>query len=330
MTSSSLLPSTRDALIKHMPRRSFAKGETIRTQGAFARVMHFILSGEVEIDLDPTDTQSKKKTIGQYSPVGEIGFITGKAANANAIALTEIDALEIDDLSLANLAKEAPQAAADFSRYLAKVIDSRLIENEDEPLDFLANEGANIEVVLCKKSECVLAAQRLRYTVYCKELNRTSPYADNEKQILADDLDAHGALFVAYLDGQPVGTVRVNLARDGDLGVLENLYGMHSSRHHRQATSTITKFAILNEHRKGPTYGKLFEAIFTYLLDCSVEEFYIDGIPRVAKFYKLMGFRQCEEEFIHYENGHSIPMMLKLEDILTEKSKKLRRRIAGL
>ena len=330
MPSSSLLPSTRDALIKYMPRRSFAKGETIRTQGAFARVMHFILSGEVEIDLDPASAQVKKKTIGQYSPVGEIGFIIGKAANANAIALTDIDALEIDYLSLANLAKETPQAAADFSRYLAKIIDSRLIENDDEPLEFSANEGAKIEVVLCKSPECVLAAQHLRYLVYCKELNRKSPYADNKKQILADDMDDHGALFVAYLDGQAVGTVRVNLARDGDLGVLENLYNMHSSRHHRQATSTITKFAILNEHRKGPTYGRLFEALITYLLDSSVEEGYIDGIPKIAKFYKLLGFKQCGDEFIHYENGHSIPMVVNLDDLLTEKSKKLRRKIAGL
>ena len=49
---------------------------------------------------------------------------------------------------------------------------------------------SRVEVVLCRTHESLERAQKLRYDVYCKELARTSPYANSERGVIADALDA--------------------------------------------------------------------------------------------------------------------------------------------
>ena len=80
------------------------------------------------------------------------------------------------------------------------------------------------------------ARQLLRYEVYCGELGRHSPYADHDRKIIADELDAFGNTFVAAENGEIIGTLRSNVAADGPLGILEDLYGMRASGHHPHAT----------------------------------------------------------------------------------------------
>ena len=71
-----------------------------------------------------------------------------------------------------------------------------------------------IEVHLCRNKEMLERAKRLRYEVYCEELGRRSPYADHDKKVITDHLDATGHVFVAIEAGETIGTLRGNLSVD--------------------------------------------------------------------------------------------------------------------
>jgi predicted GNAT family N-acyltransferase len=152
----------------------------------------------------------------------------------------------------------------------------------------------------------------VRYDVYCGEFDRHSPYADHEQKTLIDNLDTNGASFLAMVDGRAIGTSRINLARHGELAGMPELYGMAASPHHPEKTCVITKYAIREPWRGGATYMRIFGAMATYLYQSRLSEIYIDCVPKLARFYATMGFRQCEAEFVHYENGLSVPMVLDI------------------
>ena len=82
---------------------------------------------------------------------------------------------------------------------------------------------------------------RLRYEVYCVELGRDSPFADHEARTISDSLDAFGNTFIAIEDSETIGTLRSNLSREGDLGHLQEVYGMRESLHHPEDFPLVGK-----------------------------------------------------------------------------------------
>lgn len=290
----------------------FEVGDVMRYQGGFASEMYFILDGAVEIRFERGDRPVKLQ-IGAGSIVGEIGYLTGRGATARVEALTSVRALAIDPASLRLLEIRFPREAAEFARHLAVVARSRQEENRDMLGDAMQDRGAaGMEVLMCNTPDLLLQAQRVRYDVYCGEFGRSSPNASHEDGTLIDDLDANGVSFLAVVDGVAVGTSRINLARDGELAGAPELYGMARSPHHPDKTCVITKYAIRERWRGGTTYMRIFGAMATFLATSRMNEIYIDCVPKLARFYATMGFRQCEAEFVHYENGLSVPMVLDI------------------
>jgi predicted GNAT family N-acyltransferase len=176
--------------------------------------------------------------------------------------------------------------------------------------DPTASSTAGIDVLLCQNNEMLESAQRLRYSVYCEELKRQSPYADPAKKIIADALDRTGHTFVAVEKGETIGTVRVNMCSEGPLGVLEALYGMRASKHHPQATAVCTKFIVKKSKRGGPTSLALISAVARYGMRHSIQEAYIDCVPALLPYYRAIGFTRVGDAFLHQENGPSYPMLL--------------------
>jgi len=244
------------------------------------------------------------------SPIGEISFLRGAPATATVTAKTRISALVIDDPTLIRI-EDNPELSAQVSRQLALIAEERSCENlvlDSTAKAFVSAPG--IEVLMCRNAEMLQRAQRLRYTVYCEELGRQSPYADHEKKIISDDLDKTGHTFIAVEKGDTIGTLRANLSREGPLGVLEELYGMSSSKNHPQSTAVCTKFIVKKSKRGGPTSIKLISAVAKYGIRNSIKETYIDCIPALLPYYKAIGFTVVGEAFLHRENGLSHPMML--------------------
>lgn len=290
---------------------TFKPGETLRVKNKHYGEMYLITEGAVEIYLEKPGEKPTIITRHRGSPIGEIGFLTGRPATALVKASQPTRAFVIDDDILTALERDQPEVAAALYRQLANVSEGRQSFN----LVFFSDpkqKALPVEVRVCRSPEMLLEAQRMRYEVYCGELGRTSPFADHEKKILADDLDATGYVLLAYEGDRPVGTLRLNSARDG-IGALEQIYGMASSPHHPDHTGICTKFIVRKSHRYSQASFKMMATSLDFGLRTGIKASFIDCIPSLLPFYMSLGFRQSAPAFLHRENGRSIPLMFDME-----------------
>ena len=286
----------------------FDSGTLLRQKGQHYRDMFLTTEGVVAVDLE-SGRGGAFLLSDPGTPVGEIGFLRGCPATAMVTARTTVGALMIDDVVMARLERERPALASELLHHLAETAVERTSFN----LTFASTVGAlvgarAVDVLMCRNSEMLEQAQRLRYDVYCGELGRNSPYADHDSKTIADDLDRFGNTFIALADGEIIGTLRSNLASEGPLGHLEDLYGMRNSPHHPHATAICTKFIVRRSRRGGPAAVKLISALSGFGVRSQVAECYIDCVPTLVPYYMAMGFTIVGPKFFHRENGPSYPM----------------------
>jgi CRP-like cAMP-binding protein len=300
-----------EALRSFCPAVRFKAGDILRHKGQHYSDMYLMVDGSVAVDRQLKGSP-EIVIAGCGSPIGEIGFLHGGPATATVTAKTATSALVIDDSTVASLEKHQPPLAVQVLRQLASIAEERMSDNLvlDSPAKAF-RAAPEISVLLCRNQAMLEKAQRLRYTVYCEELQRRSPYADHTKKIIADDLDIAGHTFIAIEKGETIGTVRLNLCSEGPVGILEELYGMGASKHHPAATAVCTKFIVKKAKRGGPTSLKLISALARYGMRSSVKETYIDCVPALLPYYKAIGFTVAGEPFFHRENGLSHPMVLE-------------------
>ena len=292
---------------------TFAAGENLRVKGLLSIDMYLITKGEVEISIDRA-AGAAPLTAGRGSPIGEIGFITGSPATATVTAKTDVGALYIDKPAWRTIEREMPQTAVAFYRELSEISEGRrsynlLFIDAEKKSD--ADKAA--EIVLCRRPDQLLEAQRIRYQIYCEELGRSSPYADPVKRTIADDLDTTGHVLLALENATPVATMRLNMARDGGLGILEELYCMTQSANHPAATGIVTKFIVKREHRLGAVAFKLMATAIEMAQRYGVKDCFMDCIPQLKPFFQSIGFAQAGPPFLHYENGRSHPLRLDID-----------------
>ena len=283
----------------------FEPGDILRQKGQYYRDMYVITDGCVDVD--------REIRRGAGSPIGEIGFLRGCPATSTVTARRTTRALVLDDPTLARLESEYPAVAAHLLRQLAKTAEERISESltwESAIRSYSSSHA--VQVYLCRNNDMLESAKRLRYEVYCKELERQSPYADHGKKIITDYMDDTGHVFIAVEGGETIGTLRGNAAAQGGLGVLEELYGMKASAHHPTATAICTKFIVKKSKRGGSAGMKLIAAMVRYGIRNHIKECYIDCIPALMPYYKAIGFTMAGPKFFHRENGPSYPLRLDL------------------
>jgi hypothetical protein len=288
---------------------SLRPGDVLRLKGQHYKEMYLVVDGRVDVDFRPGPVAAR--SVGAGAPIGEISFLRGCPAVATATARTAVTALVLDDATLAALERKQPALAARFLQALAEIAEERTSYD----LTFagataVAAPASPIEVQLCRTAELLNAARRLRYEVYCEELGRNSPSANHETRTLTDVLDDAAHVFVALEAQEVIGTLRLNLASEGPLGMIEELYGMHRSPHHPQATAVCTKFVVKKPRRRSPAALKLIGAVTRFIIRNHIEELYIDCIPALLPYYKALGFRVVGNRFLHPENGPSQPMVI--------------------
>ncbi len=301
-----------DALAKVARPAAFEDGEALRMKGVFASDILLITEGVVACIL--SEDSETHITVGAGDIVGEIGFLTGKGANATLRAIGAVSALSIDGSALGQLQRNDPKNAAEVLRHLALLMRDRIEENEDLlPVSDPSDSGA-FDILRCSTLDQLRTAQKIRYDVYCLEFGRSSPYADADEGTIIDDLDKAGTSFLAIHDGVAIGTVRINLGRESDFGPMAEIYGIADSQFDLEDASIVTKFAIREAFRGGSAYMRLFAAIAGFVHTTGAKSIFIDCNPKLARFYATMGFVRSAPDFLHYENGLSIPMVLDLQD----------------
>lgn len=292
----------------------FAAGERLRVKGLLSVDMYLLTDGEVDVSLDNGGEVPARFTAGRGSPIGEIGFLTGVPATATVTAKSGVSALYIDKSAWRTFEQRMPTLAVAFYRQLAEIAEGRqshnllLLENKGEPRPDRA-----MEIVLCRRPDQLFEAQRIRYRIYCEELGRTSPYADPVRRVIADDLDVTGHVLLALENGAPIATMRMNMSRDGGLGVLEDLYGMTQSAHHPQHTGVCTKFIVKKEQRFSQVAFKLMATAIEMAQRYEIKDCFMDCIPQLMPFFLPLGFVQSASPFLHQENGRSHPMRLDVD-----------------
>jgi len=293
-------------------RMRFKPGDVVRQKGQHYRDMYLMTCGEVAVDLG-AGNGSKPEIALAGGPVGEIGFLSGRAATATVTVRQAATALVLDDPSLDRIEREQPALAARLLHYLAETAEERTSFNLTvASLEGVAADESAIDVFLCRDEAMLAAAMRLRYEVYCVELGRDSPFADHEARTISDSLDAFGNTFVAIEDGETIGTLRSNLSREGDLGHLEDVYGMQQSPHHPEATAVCTKFIVRKSRRGSRAATRLISAMVGFGLRSGIKACYVDSIPDLLPYYRALGFTPSGRVFFHRENGPSHPMVLDL------------------
>ena len=290
---------------------SFKSNDVLRLEGRHYREMYLITCGEVTVDRQGGPAQLIN--VGAGSPIGEMSFLRGCPATATVTAKTDTEVLVIDDPTFSQLEDEHPALAAHLLQVLADIAEERTNDNLImAPSSTACGKAPEINVLLCRSKSMAERAERLRYEVYCLELGRDSPFADHQKKILSDKLDEQGYIFIAEEGGEVIGTLRLNLCREGSIGALEDLYAMRSSAHHPDATAVCTKFVIKKSKRRSPAAIKLLGAAARRAVESKIIECYIDCIPPLLPYYRAIGFRVAGPKFFHRENGPSCPMKVDI------------------
>jgi N-acyl-L-homoserine lactone synthetase len=290
------------------------RGDALREKGQFYTDMFLLLDGSIEVDFKGARPKKILTVPAGGLPIGEISFLRGVPATATVTASQPCRALIINDQVLHEVESWNAEAAVTLLRYLAEIEQERTSENLlFGAKSYLPNRGSAIEVRLCRNAGMLETAQRLRYRVYCEELGRKSPFADHQRKIITDEFDSFGHTFIALENERIVGTLRANIARDGSLGLAEELYGMRSSPHHPGATGICTKFIVEKSKRGSPVAMKLISAVVQYGLRREIKECYIDCVPTLLHYYRALGFKISGQKFLHRENGLSYPMVLDLD-----------------
>ncbi|WP_346913900.1 hypothetical protein [uncultured Roseibium sp.] len=303
-----------DKLAPYCGKRFFGNGDTLRLKGQHYRDMFVILEGTAWVELGGSYNGPGPIPVGAGSPVGEICFVQGLPATATVTAGSDLFALSLDDACLKRLTTERPDLVADLLRELAQTANERLSFNLSVTGGGAGLEGAaGINIILCRSEEQLRKARRLRYQVYCEELGRTSPHADRDNREISDGLDQTGFCFIAQKGGETIGTLRVNYACDGPLGGLETIYGMTASPQFPNHCGICTKFVVDKANRGGPTAMMLIAQAVQLGVRDGMHECYIDCIPSLTDYYRALGFEETAPEFLHSENGLSIPMKLNLQ-----------------
>ncbi|MFZ1813193.1 MAG: GNAT family N-acetyltransferase [Rhizobiaceae bacterium] len=291
----------------------YGDDDVLRIRGHHYRDLLLIMRGHAIVSLAASGGATQTVTVGAGQPIGEFGFLEGTPAIATVTAAGQCEALVLCGADMIRLGDTAPDLAVGLMQFLGHVAGRRGGYNETMlalPGDLSSN--AEIDIRLCRDATMLEDAQRLRYDVYCRELGRDSPSADHQKQILRDDLDDYAAVFVAWMDGEAVATIRANAASEGKLGLYEGLYGMRASPLHPHATSITTKFVVKKGFRGGTLGMRMVAAIIRLAEQVGIAESYIDCVPRLLPYYQAIGFKRSAPDFLHPENGLSIPMRIDL------------------
>ncbi len=119
-------------LVPNVQVHEFGAGETLYSQGQVGDTMYIIRRGKVEV-LGRSDNGSMRQlaVMGRSQIIGEAGMLTGEPRNATCRAQTDVEVLELNRESFAELFKQHPEAV----EQIGEVIASRASERKERLKD---------------------------------------------------------------------------------------------------------------------------------------------------------------------------------------------------
>jgi hypothetical protein len=159
------------------------------------------------------------------------------------------------------------------------------------------------------------AVYRFRYRIYVEEMQRKQLYADHERRLIEDPLDAFSINLVAWLGSEVVGVIRNNAAADGPLGQYEEFYAMHTvGNDHPRRTSITTRLMLAPGHRRGTLAIRLASASYRIGLERNVRWNFIDCNDHLLHLFTGLGWTEHRSPAEHPEYGVVNRLRLDLYD----------------
>lgn len=173
-----------------------------------------------------------------------------------------------------------------------------------------------LEILTAGSAQELQEVARLRYDIYIVEMGRAQSHADHTARTVHEPLDLTGCVIYARLNGEMVGTVRLNFAEDGPLEC-EELYQLQLfGGFARAQLSMTTKFMVRRDVRDHPTLAaRLAMRTFELAATGGVRFDFIDTNAHLIPLYEKMGYRRYISEIDHPDYGLVMPLCLVLDDI---------------
>ena len=164
------------------------------------------------------------------------------------------------------------------------------------------------------------AAYRLRYETYIEEMRLFGLKADHEERIIMDVLDEPSRLFCAEVNGEVVGTLRLNCAADQnfDAGTAQ-AFGLNRFKAvlPEEKLAILSRFTILAGHRDGKLAADMIIAAVQEAAAAGVELIMCDCQPHLIHLYHAMGFRSFSPERVNDPSlGLMSPLALVMGDLV--------------
>ena len=120
-------PRLAERLAGQCIRQEAPAGELIAVQGERANSMHFILKGRLAVIVGlEKGTQTRVRSLGRHTTVGEMGLLTGGLRSATVRAETDSVVYRLDEAVFARVKREDPELAQALLTYVVTVMAQRL------------------------------------------------------------------------------------------------------------------------------------------------------------------------------------------------------------
>ena len=150
-----------DDLVSRIKLRSFKKGEVIIRQGDEGDSLYLVRSGFVKVSLGELDHEKILTYLRDGSYFGETALIRGEKRNANVIAMTPVEAVQIFKADVEHILAKNPQILEEFERAVsehAKETDEVLHdESKARAISFVVKKGLAQarEVLVIDQTRCL-------------------------------------------------------------------------------------------------------------------------------------------------------------------------------
>lgn len=158
---------------------------------------------------------------------------------------------------------------------------------------------------------------RLRYEIYIEEMG--FPYeADHQARLLTDGAIQQARLLLAELDGEAVGTLRLQWGGDAPFTTEnEEVYDLRrfDPLIRRDQMAIMSRFMTRSTLRDTDIPLRLLQAMFQFYCEQDIQVAFLDCRPHLLNLYLSLGYRTYHRPYNDPIAGLLIPLVLVVSDL---------------
>lgn len=162
------------------------------------------------------------------------------------------------------------------------------------------------------------AVARLKYDILVAEMGRYRSLADLSGRRLIEEDDARSHVFLARIEGKPVGSMRITWGREGDF--TERQREQYVLGPFLEIVSP-EQVAIVERVIVDPSLGdsdlllRLVAGALGFARESRIQLLFCDSEPQLLSFYQSLGFRAYSRHHVNGpEIGYLVPLIMVVED----------------